>query len=72
MKAASRAHSSIAELFLTDLCFDTDAESRCETATTAALALDAASVDGRLALASLRLSQSRTSDACVVAEQLVL
>jgi Flp pilus assembly protein TadD len=66
----SKAHSSVAELYLTDLCFEEDAERLCEEAVTQALLIDPSNLDGRLALASLRLSQSRPEESSKVAEEL--
>ncbi|KAL9181429.1 hypothetical protein ACHAXT_010234 [Thalassiosira profunda] len=68
------AHCSIAELYLTDLCEEPDAEAACEAALKAALAVDeAASASGAVnggagpevwaTMANFRLSQSRVSEA---------
>ena len=57
----SGAYCSVAELYLTDLCFEPDAETRCETYVGSALELkDGQSrpfVDALQTMASLRLSQ---------------
>eukprot|EP01041_Mallomonas_annulata_P010485 gene10485-21867_t len=63
-KQLSKIHSSIAELYLTDLCFEDEAESKCETAVLHSLSIDSTSMDGLQALASLRLSQNRRPEAC--------
>eukprot|EP01036_Dinobryon_divergens_P029265 gene29265-38335_t len=60
----AKAHCAIAELFLTDLCFDDGAEEQCERSIAAAWAVDPRSLDAAQALASLRLSQGRATDAC--------
>jgi len=54
-----RAYCSIAELYLTDLCYEPDAESQCESSLQSALALDDpnATPDALQAMANLRLSQ---------------
>lgn len=59
------AYCSVAELFLTDLCFDENAEQNCETALQAAMQLDdpQSSPDAVQAMANLRLSQNRGFEA---------
>ena len=69
------AYCSIAELYLTDLCEELDAESSCEAALKSALALDEAASanasaengpplpDALQTMANFRLSQSRVPDA---------
>lgn len=64
-----KAFASVAELFLTDLCFAPDAERRCEEAVEQSLRHHPEGIDGRLALTSLRLSQSRTPEAALTVEQ---
>jgi tetratricopeptide (TPR) repeat protein len=59
-----KAHCSVAELYLTDLCFEDNAEGFCEEAVNKALSLDATSLDGLQTLASLRISQNRKKEAC--------
>lgn len=63
-KQITKAHCSIAELYLTDLCFEDGAEVACEAAIMEALAIDPHSLDGQQTLASLRISQTRMSEAC--------
>lgn len=70
-KQISKALASIAELYLTDLCFEDDAEAACEAAVTQALEADPTCLDARLALSSLRLSQSRPQEACIAATELL-
>ena len=67
-----KAFASVAELFLTDLCFAPDAERRCEEAVEQSLRHHSEGMDGRLALVSLRLSQSRTPEAAQTVEQVFL
>lgn len=57
------AQCSIAELYLTDLCFEEDAEARCQAALDEAVAMDQGSPEVSQALASLRLSQQRGEEA---------
>jgi hypothetical protein len=58
-------YCSIAELYLTDLCFDDSAEQNCESALEAALQLDDpnSSPDAVQAMANLRISQCRGLEA---------
>ena len=65
-----KAYASVAELFLTDLCFAPNAESRCEEAVECSLRHHPGSIDGRLALVSLRLSQCRGKEVIPVVETL--
>ena len=59
------AYCSIAELYLTDLCYEADAESQCEAALELALLIDNPkfSPDALQAMANLRLSQNRGKEA---------
>jgi len=59
------AYCSVAELYLTDLCFEPNAEKDCESALDAALLLDdpQSSPDAVQAMANLRLSQNRGLEA---------
>ena len=43
----AKAHCSIGELYLTDLCYDDDAEAKCEEAINKAIAVDQNSLDGQ-------------------------
>jgi hypothetical protein len=62
-KQIARSYSSLAELYMTDLCFEENAETECEAAVVGSLQYDPGSLDGRCALASLRLSQQRPTEA---------
>jgi hypothetical protein len=59
------AYCSVAELYLTDLCFEPNAEHECESSLKAALELDepTSSPDAVQAMANLRLSQKRGVEA---------
>jgi len=64
----SNAFCTVAELFLTDLCFEDNAEQQCEAAVLAAMKLkdpadDEPLVDSLQTMASLRLSQGRGEEA---------
>jgi tetratricopeptide (TPR) repeat protein len=64
----SAAYCAIAELYLTDLCYEDDAEQECETAIQAALKIIDPTdgeplVDSLQTMASLRLSQRRAQEA---------
>merc|ERR1740139_2131266 len=60
----SSAYCTVAELYLTDLCYAQGAESCCEDAVSCSLKYDSGTSPGSLqALASLRLSQSRCHEA---------
>ena len=61
--ALCRIHASMAELFLTDLCFEDGAEQNCEQLVGMAQAQDSTNLDGLQVAASLRLSQNRVADA---------
>ncbi|KAL7701984.1 hypothetical protein N2W54_008126 [Lotmaria passim] len=54
---------AVAELYLTDLCFNDDAEQQCEQAVTRALELNSEIVEPHQLQASLRLSQCRPEEA---------
>ncbi|KAK6544353.1 hypothetical protein TWF694_001054 [Orbilia ellipsospora] len=53
----------MAELYMTDLCMQPDAESRCETYITEALLVHPSSPEALSTLASFRISQSKPGDA---------
>jgi tetratricopeptide (TPR) repeat protein len=59
------AYCSVAELYLTDLCYEPNAESACEEALELALQLDdpKSPPDALQAMANLRLSQKRNEEA---------
>jgi len=59
------AFCALAELYLTDLCFEENAEEACQTALDQAMTFDnTESHEPVQGLASLRLSQNRHADAC--------
>ncbi len=60
------AQCSIAELYLTDLCFEEDAEARCQAALDEAVLMDQGSPEVSQALANLRLSQQRGDEAAAL------
>jgi Tfp pilus assembly protein PilF len=57
------AYSAMAELFMTDLCMEADAEANCEKYVTNALLADESSSEALQTLASMRLSQQRVEEA---------
>ena len=62
----SNAFCTVAELFLTDLCFEENAEQQCEAAVMAAMKIEQDGeplVDSLQTMASLRLSQGRGEEA---------
>jgi predicted Zn-dependent protease len=60
---------SMAEIYLTDCCQESDAEARCEQYLSQALAFDPESIEALQTLASVRLSQSRPSEASALLRQ---
>lgn len=60
------AYCAVAELYLTDLCFEENAESACESVLNQALGLDDKCPDTLQALCSLRLSQRRGKEAAPI------
>lgn len=66
MNQICSAQCSIAELYLTDLCFEDDAEARCQAALDEALAMDQGSPEVTQSLANLRLSQQKGEEAAVL------
>lgn len=67
-KLIAKAYCSIAELYMTDLCYEEDAEQLCEKSIMQALDTDPDSLDAHQTLASLRLSQGRPVDASAIME----
>lgn len=59
----SSALCSMTEIYLTDLCFEEDAESRCETYLSKAVEIDPENPEPHQLIASVRLSQGREEDA---------
>lgn len=64
IKQISKAYSSIAELYLTDLCYEDNAEKECENNLLLSLKYDNNSLDGLQTMASFRLSQKNGQEAC--------
>ncbi|GAA6006428.1 hypothetical protein JCM10207_004931 [Rhodosporidiobolus poonsookiae] len=62
-RSASRALVGMTELYLTDLCFEEDAEQTCEKYLQQAAELDPSDPEVYQTLASVRLSQQREDDA---------
>ncbi|GAA5857129.1 hypothetical protein JCM8547_007977 [Rhodosporidiobolus lusitaniae] len=62
-RSASRALVGMTELYLTDLCFEPDAEQNCEKYLASAAELDPSDPEVYQTLASVRLSQQRPEDA---------
>ncbi|KAM0755738.1 TPR-like protein [Meredithblackwellia eburnea MCA 4105] len=62
-RSASRALVGMTELYLTDLCFEPDAESNCEKHLELAVSIDPSDPEVYQTLASVRLSQQRPGDA---------
>lgn len=68
-KQLAKAYVSIAELYLTDLCFDDGAETGCEKAVAEAFSVIPDLIDAKQTLASIRLSQNRPKEACELISQ---
>lgn len=62
-RKVSNGFVSLTELYLTDLCFEDDAENKCESYLSQAIDLDPHNPEVLQALASVRLSQNRKEDA---------
>lgn len=67
-KQLIKSYCGIAELYLTDLCYDENAEQQCESVIGKALEIDPSSVDANHALANIRLSQSKPIEASELVE----
>ena len=67
LKELSKAYCGIAELYLTDLCDEENAEQDCESSLKAALKYDENNLDAKQTLASMRISQ-RNPEACIIIE----
>ncbi|CAM9782080.1 unnamed protein product, partial [Choristocarpus tenellus] len=63
------AYCSVAELFLTDLCFESDAEGRCQAALNRSMEYDCGGPEPLHAMANLRLSQCNMQEAASCAEE---
>ncbi|KAK9723041.1 hypothetical protein K7432_002197 [Basidiobolus ranarum] len=59
----SSALCSMAEIYLTDCCFEPNAESQCETFVSSAITVDPSNPEVYQTLASIRLSQQRNDEA---------
>lgn len=59
----SQALASIAEIYMTDLCDEADAEEQCEKAASMAVEADKGCAEALVAMASLRLVRQRLEDA---------
>ncbi|GAA5985824.1 hypothetical protein JCM5350_006900 [Sporobolomyces pararoseus] len=68
-RSASRALVGMTELYLTDLCFEEDAEQKCEQYLKQASEIDPSDPEVYQTLASVRLSQQRESDAKEAADK---
>ncbi|CAG8436635.1 6370_t:CDS:2 [Ambispora gerdemannii] len=64
----STALCSMTEIYLTDCCFESDAESRCESYLNRAIEIDKSNPEVYQVLASVRLSQQRKEDAKLALE----
>jgi tetratricopeptide (TPR) repeat protein len=62
-KQLVQAQIAVAELFMSDLCMEPEAESRCETALAVARELDPNGVQPLQVTASMRISQHRVNEA---------
>ncbi|EXX55631.1 uncharacterized protein OCT59_019783 [Rhizophagus irregularis] len=65
----SNALCSMTEIYLTDCCFEVDAEQKCEEYLNKALELDLLNPEVYQLLASVRLSQQRNDDAKIALEK---
>eukprot|EP00698_Gefionella_okellyi_P012807 TRINITY_DN3473_c0_g1_i2.p1 TRINITY_DN3473_c0_g1~~TRINITY_DN3473_c0_g1_i2.p1 ORF type:complete len:301 (+),score=86.77 TRINITY_DN3473_c0_g1_i2:212-1114(+) len=63
------AYVSLADVYLTDLCFDENAETFCEQYLASAVQADPTSYEPMQKLASVRMSQQRTDEARAALEQ---
>lgn len=68
-KDISKAYVGMAELYLTDLCYDENAEQICEQFISKSFVYDISSLDAKQSLANLRLSQKRLADAAVIIKE---
>ena len=57
---------------MTDLCFESDAETQCEAAIQQSLVVSPDNLDALQAYASFRLSQSRPTEACELIESVYI
>ena len=66
----AQVYASMGELYLTDLCYEEDAEVLCERYIHSALEQDPIGLDGLQSMASLRLSQKRSSEATTIMQHI--
>ena len=59
----SQAYASVADLYMTDLCFEEDAETLCEESIKSAITYDPLGLDAHQSMANLRLSQKNNVEA---------
>jgi tetratricopeptide (TPR) repeat protein len=67
-KQVAKCYCSIAELHLTDLCFENDAEIICENSLKKSLEIDTDNIDALQTYASCRISQMRPMEAVELIE----
>ena len=63
----SRGYCALAELYMTDLCFEANAEETCQTSLERAVSVTPQSVEVHQAMASFRLAQKKTAEAARMA-----
>lgn len=68
----SKAYSAMAELYMTDLCDEPDAEGLCENSIQKAIEIDGNSIDAWHTLANLRLIRQRIAEAQVALNRVKL
>ncbi|KAI9218913.1 hypothetical protein BC828DRAFT_387389 [Blastocladiella britannica] len=69
VEKAVEAYCSVAELYMTDLCFEPEAEQTCLDVLHRAIALDPSNPNPYLTLASVEISRSRPSEARAALQQ---
>ena len=62
----SQAYAGIADLYMTDLCFEENAEMLCEECIQSAIKYDPMGLDAHQSMANLRLSQKKNSEAHLI------
>ena len=65
-RSLSNSYCSIAEIYMSDLCDEPEAEREAETSAAAAVTADEQNPDAHAVYASVRLSQSRPSEAAIM------
>ncbi|KZS94201.1 TPR-like protein [Sistotremastrum niveocremeum HHB9708] len=66
---AIRAIVSMVEIWMTDLCFEPEAEAQCDSLLQTALSIDPTNSEALMSLSSVRMSQSRPDEARELAER---